>query len=181
LWSVALNKLNSALAGLRQKTKTLALVAATLVASVAASSAHALTPAEKQEIYNFTLTDSFLQRYTAAMEEGNANHIGMADHDTDSKKALEAMRSLDTMTAQVSKSPPVVALLQRHGLSPRQVVLGGLVLLRLQMADMVAANPAMAKYAGASKAETSPANAAFYHSHRAQIAKLQADIARTKE
>jgi hypothetical protein len=145
-----------------------------------APSAHALTPAEQQEINSFTLTDSFLQRYSAAIEEANASHLSLAEKETDPDKTRAMLSSLDAMTAQVTKSPAVTALLQRHGLRPREVVLGGLVLLRAQMAEMMLSDPKMAKYATSSKAAASPANMAFYRAHKAQITKLQADMRRAK-
>ncbi len=129
--------------------------------------ARALTPADQVEIQQFKLTDDFLRKYAAAMAEKRAH----PDDTDDTKEAVNMMSSLDAMTAAVNKKPDAVAFLRRNGMSAREMVVGGIVILRAQMADSMLADPKMAKYVEASKMP-SVANMAFYHAHKAEIAKI---------
>jgi hypothetical protein len=148
--------------------------------TLAAPAAHALSPADQQEIGRFTLTEGFLQRYAAAVHDANSTHVSLAQRDGDPKKMASTMSSLDAMTAEVAKSPAVVAILQRHGLGARQVIVGGLVIFRAGMADAMLANPSTAAHVDSSMV-ASPVNMAFYRAHRAEIIDLQREMSRAKE
>jgi hypothetical protein len=135
------------------------------------SLARALTPADQQEIQRFTLDEGFLQKYSDTVTEGRRKHIKTAGSESDPKEIENQLSSLDNMTATITKSPEVVALLQRHGLEPRQLVVGGLVLMRVAITDQMLANPRTAKLVTPAKMP-SAANMAFYRSHKERINKL---------
>lgn len=151
--------------------KAVALLTLTGWAAGFAISAHALTPADNREIQRFTLTESFLHRYAAAAADARSQTSDDSDASPDPEKT---MTSLDSMIAEINKSPAKVALLQRHGLTAREAAVGGLVLLRVRVADALSDDPNMAKFVNAS---TIPrrANMAFYRAHKAEIAKIMTD------
>ena len=140
---------------------------AVFVLTVFSGSLRALTAADQKEIQQFQLTEDFLHRYEAA-SAANRSH---EDAETDPKKVAAMMSSLDAMTAKVESNPGTVALIAQHGLKPREVVVGGIVLMRVAMADSALANPATARYVDKDKLP-SEANMAFYRRHKAEITKL---------
>lgn len=171
--------------GLSAKRRA-ALVTLSLLATFALP-AHALSAADNQEIQRFTLSESFLQRYAAAAADArqqvqrqapdssdDADADAPPDAGPDSDASPDVMASLDSMTAEITRSPAKLATLQRHGLGAREAAVGGLVLMRARLADESTADPKMAKYVGAGKTP-SAANMAFYRAHKATIAKIMID------
>lgn len=143
--------------------------------------ANALTPADNQEIQHFTLSENFLQRYAAAASDARQQIAAAANNATpdapdtpDSTQMAAIMSSLDSMTAEINRSPAKVATLKRHGLTAREATIGGLVLMRARIAESVSADPTMAKFVDARKTP-SAANMAFYRAHKAEIAKIMTD------
>ncbi|MGH8782485.1 hypothetical protein [Paraburkholderia sp.] len=134
--------------------------------------ARAFTPAEQDEVQHFTLTEDFLQRYAAASQEVHAQGHSAQPVQTP-KKTSAGASTIDTLTASVEQSPGEMAILQRHGLTARQAVLGSIVLGSARLQDMRSANPEIAKRMGASK-DVSPANMAFYQSHKEAIHQMLA-------
>lgn len=148
-----------------KKIRTL-VVSASLAAGLAVQGAWALTPADQAEIQNFTLTQDFLQRYAAVTADAHAHH---QDTSLDAKDMKNDFASLDNLTASIVKrAPEAPAICRAHGLSVRQGLVGGLVLMRAAMADQMMADPKMAKYVDKSKTP-SEANMAFYRTHKAEI------------
>jgi len=141
---------------------------AVFVLIVFSSSLRALTAADQKEIQQFQLTEDFLHRYEAASAGAD---LSDKDAETDPKKVAAMMSSLDAMTAKVESNPGWVALIAQHGLKPREVVVGAIVLMRAAMADSMLTNSATAKYVDKDKLP-SEANMAFYRTHKAEITKL---------
>jgi hypothetical protein len=139
-----------------------------LMAVCGAGRAIALTPADQQELQRFTLTEDFLNRYGQAIEDARAHP---EEDDSGSKNNIAALTSLDAMTAEIKKSPNAIAHLQKFGLSPREAVVGGIVLMRASMADAAATDPKLAKVVDPSKIP-SAANMAFFRAHKTQIEKI---------
>lgn len=181
------------LQGLSARKREACATLVVFAASVFASPAHALTAADNQEIQRFTLSESFLQRYAAAAADARQQEAHMPDPgdnsngdtapDPDSNSNSDAdsndtphdfMASLDSMTAEISRSPAKLATLQRHGLGAREAAVGGLVLMRARLADEKVADPHMANYVGPGKTPNA-ANMAFYRAHKAEIAKIMSD------
>ena len=149
------------------------LTAAAILTLAFAPGAHALTPADQQELKNFTLTEDFLHRFTAVAKEAHDSHTDISVSEKDPHRAAAELASLDTITANIAKNPKTLAMIEYHGLTPRQLVDGSLVLMRALLADAMLANPSMAKYVDPSKTP-SPANMAFVHNHKAEIAAMDA-------
>jgi cell division protein FtsL len=146
------------------KLTTLAVLTAVLVSFT--HHARALTPADQQEIQNFTLTDDFLKRF-----EG----VAAADHgrleEKDPAKLRVMMASLDSISAAVASAPAAKAVLDQYGLTPRQAAVGSIVLMRAQMADTMLADPKQAKYLDKSRIPNAR-HMAFYRAHKADITKV---------
>lgn len=150
--------------------KKIVIYAVLLATAALPAAVKALSAADQQEIQRFTLTEDFLHRYEAVL---SAKQSGKNDgsEETSLAKASAIMSSLDAMTAEITKSPKNVVLLQLHGLTAREAVVGGLVLMRASMADSMLADPKMAKYVDTAKTP-SAANMAFYRAHKEEIAQL---------
>ena len=145
------------------------LAMVTILGVLAAGRAQALTPADQKELESYTLTESFWAKYKSAAGEAKAKHLKLSDVDVSEAGAMD---SLDSMAAHVSKAPQVAALLQRHGLAPREVVKAGITLMRVQLADAAAQNPKVAQYLGKSP-KPSQSNIDFFHAHKNEFIALQ--------
>jgi hypothetical protein len=151
---------------------------ALFVLTVFSTSLRALTAADQKEIQQFQLTEDFLHRYEAASAEAD---LSVKDAETDPKKAAAMLSSLDAITAKVESNPGTVALLARHGLKPREAVVGGIVLMRVAMVDSMLANSATARYVPDKDKLPSEANMAFYRAHKAEITKLIQNSSRNSD
>jgi hypothetical protein len=154
------------------KWLTCAAQAAVVVLMLAGPRAHALTPADQAEITQYKLTDSFVQKFLVISAEGHAHPD--ASTITDPKDMAKHMSSLDALTATITQTPAAVAALKRQGLSPREGVVGSIVIMRAAMADSMLADPKMSKYVDQSKLP-SPANMAVYRAHKDEIMKAMKD------
>jgi|SRR6185437_8441061 len=146
--------------------KKIVIHAVLLTAAVLSAPAWAMSPTDEQELQSFKLSEDFLHRYEAVTQQAvGAEKVNLAN-------SAAAMKSLDALTGEITRSSPqAAALLQRHGLTVRQAVVGSLVLMRASMADSMLADPKMAKYVDKTKLP-SAANMAFYHAHKAEIAAM---------
>lgn len=142
------------------------------MAVLGSTAAHAFTQAERDEVLHFTLTEDFLQRYGAASHEVHAQGHSAQPAQTP-KKTPAGGSMIDTLTASVEQSPGEMAILQKHGLTARQAVLGSIVIGSARLQDMRSTNPQMAGRMPDSK-DVSPANMAFYQMHKEEIHKLLA-------
>jgi hypothetical protein len=141
--------------------------------AVGSPAAHALTPTEQDEVQKFTLTEDFLQRFGAANQEVQAKGLGV--HPAQIQKQTSGKTpTIDTFTTSIEQNPGELAILQRHGLTARQAVLGTIVLGSARLRDMqMTRDPELAKKMGPSK-DVSPANMAFYQAHKDEIHQLLA-------
>jgi hypothetical protein len=150
--------------------KRLSLILAALAGSawlLAATPAQALTASDQKEVQSFKLSDDFLDRYEAVTEE-----LQSLDDEVEDDEALDSeTATLDQLTGNIAASPDKSAILKRHGLSARQLVVGSLVLARAQMTDIMQADPSQAQYVDKAKTP-SDANMAFYRAHKAEIDKV---------
>lgn len=140
-----------------------ALIAFGLAAATPA--AHAGAAGDMAAVQNFTLSDDYLNRYMAVQQDTAKDpcHLGMLGL----LKPDAQNKSLDQLAAEYDAQPGVHAMLARHGLTARQAVLGTSVLMAAAMADLQKAHPGMVQSSGS--IPVSPANQAFYSSHKSQI------------
>ena len=150
------------------KLHRLPLFLLALISFSLAPELRALTAADQKEIQAFQLSDDLVTRYLAAVADGRKHKKDDSDTESDPKAAV--MTSLDSLEAEIKRSPETVAAMGRHSLTTRQAVVAGIVLLRARMADKTASDPNMAKYRESAKVPN-PENMAVYRKHKADIDK----------
>jgi hypothetical protein len=136
----------------------LAIAGALLLATAAV---HADQAQDLAAIQNFRLTDEFLAKYLAVLDDAAkdpCNQLGLLSILRDGKK-----QPLDQMVAAYDAQPGVHAMLARHGLTAREEILGALTLLA---ASMQKEHPDLVQSSGA----VSPVNLAFYKAHETALA-----------
>lgn len=147
-------------------THGMAMLALCLVATVpAACAAPSSGGADAQ---GFTLTSDFLARYQAAELDiakdpcrlGFVKLMGLGGEDA-------SQLSLDQAAARYDAQPGVRAMLARHGLTAKTMLLGTRTLLMAGVQDMRQAHPGVVE--GGNGAQVSAANLAFYRAHKQAI------------
>jgi hypothetical protein len=127
---------------------------------LAAAAVHADKAQDLAAVQNFRLTDEFLAKYLAVLDDAEkdpCNHLGLLGILRGGKQ------SLDQMVAAYDAQPGVHAMLARHGLTAREEILGALTLLA---ASMQKEHPDLVQSSGA----VSPVNLAFYKAHETALA-----------
>jgi len=105
-------------------------------------------------------------RYAAITADAHARH---QDTSVEGKNLQNNLASLDNLMASIVKrSPQAPSICQARGLTLRQALVGGLVLMRSAMADQMTADPKMAKYVDKAKVP-SEANMTFFRAHKPEI------------
>lgn len=131
---------------------------------LAMASVHADPSQDMAALRNFRLTDAFLAKYEAVMDAAAKDPCHL-----DPSLVLRGNnKSLEQMAADYDARPGVHAMLARHGITAREVVLGEVTLMLAGFEAMKEAHPGMAP-AGGSTPPVSPENLAFYRTHRAAI------------
>ena len=140
-----------------------------LVGSTAAVAAQshipsALTASDRAAVQHYALSEAMFQQLLATAKDAKMNKIPIDMVDP-------AAHSLDDSAAHLQQSAGVRALLDRHGLSARDFVLGEYALLGAEFA---------VKYAGRPSFDASlanPANIALYKRHAAELDALSGEDA----
>jgi hypothetical protein len=86
---------------------------------------------DQKELYSYVLTTDKLQKLvnaTLAMAE-----YGKAHPELNNAKSADA-KNLDQMVQKLEKYPPVVAILSKNGMTPREYAVGFFTLLQASMA-----------------------------------------------
>ncbi|GLQ88411.1 hypothetical protein GCM10007898_19800 [Dyella flagellata] len=125
---------------------------------------YALTPSDRTAVQHYTLTESVFQQLLATARDAKANQIPI---DIVDRRA----HSLDETAAHLEQSASVRALLNRHGLSAHNFVLGEYALLSAEFAVKYAGQPSF----DASMANQ--ANIALYKRHEAELDALSGEDA----
>lgn len=138
----------------------------------AAHADDALAPADAAALHEFRLTDDFLQRYMAAGDEiaKDPCRLGMIDL----LKQGDRIGSIDQLARRYDTQPGVHAMLARHGLSAREMVLGMMTLTGAAVEDLRKLHPDAVQGGGSM---VSASNVAFYDAHKAQIRQHNQEIA----
>jgi len=121
---------------------------------------------------SFTLSEGFLDKWKAIQQDSVKDpcNLGVA-----SLLAGDDEQSLEQMAASYDAQPGVHAMLERHGLSAREYLVGSFTMLAAGVQDMAKQHPEMVEkgYIQASPAgAVSEANMAFYHQHQADVMQL---------
>lgn len=149
-------------------TATLALVLCMSIAPARADNPPAhISAADKAAFENFRLNEDFLDKYKA-VEDNIAEDpckLGMIDMLKGKTKAT----SLDEGAAHWDAKPGVHAMLARHDVTARQMLLGMMTLMSAAMQDLAATHPKMAAHMHSEGPKTDAANVAFYKAHQADI------------
>lgn len=124
------------------------------------------SPADVQAMQSFTLDADFLQRYVAVQDESARDicRLGMVNL----FKEGDRIKSLDEAARHYDAQPGVHAMLARHGVSARQMVLGMATLVSAAAQDLKETHPAAARYITA-EGHVSAQNMAFYRAHKAEL------------
>jgi len=131
---------------------------------LAASAAHADQAHDMAAIQNFRLTDDFLAKYEAVVDDTVKDPCGLAPLSV----LNGGNKSLDQMVAAFDAQPGVHAMLARHGLSAREEILGMLTLMFAGLEIAQQEHPGVAGSNGTIP-PISPANLAFYKAHEAAL------------
>ncbi|GAB2592378.1 hypothetical protein ISP15_14565 [Dyella jejuensis] len=123
---------------------------------------HALTPADRAAVHDYTLTDAAYRKLLDTARDAKANKVKIDILDP-------GAHSLDETAAHLNADPGVHALLDRHGLTARDFLLGEYALLGAEFAVKYAGQP------GFDASMANPANIALYRRHEAEIDALSGD------
>lgn len=142
-------------------------------ASGPALAADAPSAADIAAIRGFTLNDTFLQHYLDASDDiaHDPCQLGMVDL----LKGNDAFNSIDQAAAHYDAQPGVHAMLGRHELTAREMILGMMTLTSAAAQDMRRQHPQAMVQGGL---PVSAANMAFYDAHKAQIRQHMQSIGR---
>ena len=148
----------------------------TLLASAAvgtAAAADAPSAAAVAAIRGFTLNDTFLQHYLDANDDiaRDPCRLGMIDL----LKHGDTFGSIDQAAAHYDAQPGVHAMLARHGLTAREMVLGMVTLSSAAVQDVRKQHPQAMAEGGL---PVSASNMAFYEAHKAQLHQHMQSVAR---
>ena len=148
----------------------------TLLASAAvgtAAAADAPSAADVAAIRGFTLNDTFLQHYLDANDDiaRDPCRLGMIDL----LKHGDTFGSIDQAAAHYDAQPGVHAMLARHGLTAREMVLGMVTLSSAAVQDVRKQHPQAMAEGGL---PVSASNMAFYEAHKAQLHQHMQSVAR---
>jgi hypothetical protein len=148
----------------RRLAVALGCTAAVLTAGLHAQDTiqHTLTPADRSAVQHYTLTEDSYQKLLAIAKDAKANKVQINAVDPNA-------RSLDDTVADLDKSADVRELLARHGVSPREFLLGEYALLGAEFAVKYANQP------GFDSSLANPANIALFRKHEAEIDALSGD------
>lgn len=143
----------------------LAVTAAVAFAPTAHAGKDSVSNADMAAVHDFKLDEAFLRRYMATGDE-IAEHpcklglMGLLKGNSDTT-------SLDQMAAEYDARPGVHAMLARHDLTARQMILGVAALTQAAASDMARQHPGLA---GDNPAPSvSDANLRFYRAHKATL------------
>jgi hypothetical protein len=129
------------------------------------TAAQALQPKDVSTLQSFQLTDDYLTKYLAAQDD----QVKDPCHLSPTFQMLSSTKPLDQLVAEYDAQPGVHAMLARHGLTAREEILG-FVVLELAAFEMIhKEHPDMAQTTANVPMPISPANLAFYNSHKAAI------------
>ena len=145
-----------------------------LVGVLAATAAQADQAKDVATLQSFRLTDAWLGKHLAVMDDEvkdpchltPAFLLGGGGND----------KSLDQMVAEYDAQPGVHAMLARHGLTAREEVLGFMNLFLAAIEVAQEEHPDTVQTSG-NTPKISPANLAFYKSHKAAIQKHSTQLA----
>lgn len=129
-----------------------------------AHAAGPMSPADTAALHDFRLSEDFLQRYMAAGDEiaKDPCKLGMIDL----LKQDDRPGSIDQLADHYDAQPGVHAMLARHGLTAREMVLGMMTLTGAAVEDLRKLHPEAVQGSGS---VISASNLAFYDAHKAQI------------
>jgi hypothetical protein len=147
-------------------TRLLPVLLLSLAASAPAARADsALSPADAAALHSFQLSEDFLQRYMAAGDEiaKDPCRLGMVDL----LKQGDRPGSIDQLASHYDAQPGVHAMLARHGLSAREMVLGMVTLTGAAVEELRKLHPEAVQ--GGDGSMVSASNLRFYDAHKAQI------------
>jgi hypothetical protein len=113
---------------------------------------------DRQEILNYKLTLPLANNLLGALPE--VTQLVLSQPDWKERMAKAAHSTLEERAVEAEKSPATVALLKKHGLTPRQYVIG---VVSLRMALTAASLPS--GVALPSSIVASPENLAFAKAH----------------
>ena len=137
------------------------------------SRADAPSAADVAAIRGFTLNDTFLQHYLDANDDiaRDPCRLGMIDL----LKHGDTFGSIDQAAAHYDAQPGVHAMLARHGLTAREMVLGMVTLSSAAVQDVRKQHPQAMAEGGL---PVSASNMAFYEAHKAQLHQHMQSVAR---
>jgi hypothetical protein len=143
-----------------------------LAGSLSATAARADATGDAAAVQNFRLSDGFLEKYQAveadvAKDPCRLGAFGLLKSEG---------KSLDQTAAEYDAQPGVHAMLARHGLTARETLLGMAALMSAAMEDLRKAHPEMVQK-DADAPAVSPANMAFYQSHKDGIRQREMQLA----
>ena len=128
------------------------------------------------EMEHYTLTMDKADRYAKSI--GDLATLAQANPKLASKMEGESDESLTGAEHRIASEPQVVAVLQKHGFTPRDFILFGLVLFQSAFASETAKQNGIDPGKAAAQAHVNPANMNFVTLHKAE---LEAIMARIKE
>lgn len=140
------------------------LLAVALPAAVMAQGIPGLSPADQQDIRDFTFDQDVFQRLQGVVTEGRKMNIKKSHLD------MSKVKSLDDMANQVIEADPrIKPLLDKYRFSPRQFLVANLALVSTVMTMRYAEQSGQAD---AVTGQLNPANVRFYKAHRQAMDEL---------
>jgi hypothetical protein len=150
-----------------------AIIALVLLATfmLAPAPASAQSAADMAAFHAFKLTPGYLGKWMAYTRD--VTHApcqaGMFGLILNSGDKDSASRTLDQMARELDARPKAHALMEKHGLSARQLILGTEVLMAARIQDIEQQHPKMARSGGFKSPHLSAANMAFFHQHKTEL------------
>lgn len=127
---------------------------------------------------NFTLTDGFLANYQAAETDIAKDPCQLSPMKVMAQaNTSNGQMTLDRIAAQYDAQPGVHAMLASHNLTAKEMFLGMSTLMAAAAQDLNQAHPGMVKTTGVAS-HVSPANMAFYESHRQAMHQFNMQLAK---
>jgi hypothetical protein len=125
---------------------------------------------------NFTLSDSFIAKYQAVETDIGKDPCGLSPMKV-MAQANGGKTTLSEAAAQYDAQPGVHAMLASHGLTAKDMFLGMSTLMAAAAQDLNQAHPGMVNATGAAS-QVSPANIAFYQSHKQALHQFHMQLAK---
>jgi hypothetical protein len=122
------------------------------------------SPADQKELLNYTLTMDKINKLAAAQKD--MENLQKSNPDlAKSMDSDDSTGSLDQLTAKIQKYPPVVAVLKKDGLAPREFIVATMVMVQSSIAVGMKKSGAYTDYPPKMLELISQANLTFVEQH----------------